>query len=109
MTELVDEARVQRALDYLIKTDEEFAKAKSYMEGIDRQEKSILAAEFLKSEGSIEVRKAVAATSEAYKNWQEYNKQAVLDYEIMRNKRNTADLIIELYRTLCANRRKGNV
>lgn len=107
---MIDQVRAEKALDYLAHSDEMCAKARSYMLGLERQEKTILSIEILKSQGSsVQEREAQARTSENYKDWMVKYEGAVYDFEVLRNRRTTAELLIEFWRSLNANRRGGNV
>ncbi len=106
---IVSESRLQKALTYLAETDESAANAKALMIGIENQEKTILGTVFLEMSGTVAEREAGARSSQALKDWQSQYKDAVYNYEILRNKRNTESLIVEVWRSLNANQRKGNI
>jgi hypothetical protein len=101
--------RLQKSLTYLAETDEPCAKAKSLMIGLERQEKTILAMQYLGFTGTVEERKAKAQATPQYQNWRETYEQAVFDYELMKNKRSTEEMVIECWRSLNANQRRGNI
>ena len=105
----ITEDRMTRALRYLAETDEKVSRAKAYMLGIDKQEKTILAINFLKTEGTVAEREANSRVSPEYKTWKEEYENAVVDYEILKNKRSTEVLIIEVWRSLNSQRRRGNI
>lgn len=102
---MVTEDKVSKALIYLAQTDEEFAKARGLVTSLQAKEKTVLATEFLKSDGPVAEREAKARTSEAYKEWLTAHENAVYDYETMRVKRTTGATIIDVWRTLEASRR----
>ncbi len=107
---MISENRLQEALTYLATTDESCANARAYYEGLKDQSKTYYSAEYLKSTGkNVEERKAKALTSEAVKTHQREIREAHADYEIMRNKRATQVLIIEVWRSLNSARKKGNI
>ena len=109
---MIDNDRRDKALQYLIDTDVDAAKARAYMLGLDKQEKVILGLELLEQrgkEGTVPEKDAVARNSHEYKAWLEDYQNAVADYETYRNRRHTADLVIECWRSENANRRQGNV
>ena len=106
---MITEQRLTQALKYLAETDEPAAKAKAYMLGLEGQEKTILATQFLGIEGTVAVRDATARTTQAYATWLTQYKESVYDFEILRNKRSTEALIVEVWRSLNANQRRGNV
>ena len=110
MTELIAHDRVSKALQYLIDTDESCAKAKSYYEGLKDQTSTIEGTLYLQVEGkTVADRDARVASHELIKQHQEKIQNANTDYEIMRNRRKTSELIIECWRTEQANRRRGNI
>lgn len=106
---MITEERLTKALQYLSTTDEPFAKAKALMIGYENQEKTVLAQVFLEHDGTVAERDALARISKEFSEWREKYKESVYDYEIMRNKRNTESLIIEVWRSLEASKRMGNV
>ena len=106
---MIKEDRLQKALTYLAETDEPAARAKAYMVGLDKQEKTVLGMELLKVTGTNPERDGKARNSDSYKQWQEMYQNAVMDYELYRNKRATEELIIEVWRSENANRRRGNI
>lgn len=107
---MIDQQRAEKALDYLAHTDEVCARARSYMLGLEKNEKTVLAVEILNSQGSsVQEREAKARNSEAYREWSKKYEEAVYDFEILRNRRSTAELLIESWRSINANRRAGNI
>ena len=106
---MITDEKLQKALTYLAETDEPCAKAKSFLAGTEKQEKTIIAIEFANGERGVEEKKQAAHRSPAYELWRRAYQNAVYDFEIMRNKRQTAELIVEVWRTVQANQRRGNV
>lgn len=107
---MISPDRLQKALTYLAETDEPCARARSLMMGLEKQEKTVLAMQFLGvTSGTVEERKAKAQATPQYQNWRETYEAAVLDFELYRNKRTTEELIVEVWRSVNANRRHGNV
>jgi len=109
---MIDEARRDKALQYLIETDVDAAKARAYMVGLDKQEKVILGLEILNQKGkpgTAPEKDGIARNSQEYKAWLEDYENAVADYETYRNRRHTADLVIEMWRSENANRRQGKI
>ena len=94
----------------MVATDEGFAMAKSHMVGMEKQEKTILGIEILNStQSGQQAKEAEARTSEAYTKWRKDYEDSVFNFEIVRNKRNSESMLIECWRSLNANRRKGNI
>lgn len=106
---MISDERLDKALTFLVTTDEEAAKAKARMEGLRNQEKTHLGLSFLAAHGTMAEKEAHSRTSVEYKAWQKAMEDAVLEYEILKNKRNTEAMIVEVWRTLSANMRRGNV
>jgi hypothetical protein len=109
---MIELERRDKALQYLIDTDEPAAKARAYLLGLEKSEKTIIAVEILDKKGTpgtVPEKDAMARTSHEYKAWKEDYEDAVLDMELYRNRRHTAELIIELWRSEGANRRQGNI
>ena len=107
---MIDQDRRDKALQYLIDTDEKAARARALMLGLEKQEKTVLAVGLLDNpDGTVAEREARARTSQEYMVWREDYENAVADYEIYRNRRHTADLVIECWRSENANRRQGQV
>jgi hypothetical protein len=106
---MINADRLQKVLTYLAETDEPAARAKSLVTGLEESLKSIRADQFLQAKGTNGEREAFALSSQAYKDHIEKIKDATYDYEVMRNKRTTAVLIVEVWRSEQANRRSGNI
>ena len=109
---MINEEKLQKALTYLAETDVPCAKARGLLAGFERQEKTIKAIAFLDSTGTkltMAEREAMAYSSPAYREHTQKIADATTDYEIMRNRRLTAELIVEVWRSMNANRRHGNV
>lgn len=103
------EVSVSQSLQYLIDTDETCAQAKASMKYYDHHRKTVRALEYLNAKGDQKVREASAMTSQAYTYALNNYKHAVQEYETINNKRKSAELTIEIWRSQNANRRNGNV
>lgn len=106
---VVSDEKLQKALVYLAETDTPCAEAKALYEGLKDQLKTIQAVAFQDASGSVESRKADSYASIAYQNHVRKIQDALFEYEAMRNKRLTAGMIVEVWRSENANRRVGNV
>lgn len=106
---IVSDEKCQKALSYLASTDEDAARAKSYLEGLQEQRKTVKAVEFMGAEGSAAQKEQAAYSSVAYQNHLKKIEQAILEFETMRNKRLTAALLVDTWRSCNANRNRGNV
>ena len=98
-----------KALTYLVETDEEAARAKVLYEGLYEQRKTIRAIAFLNSSGSAAERTERALASESYQEHLLLIKDAQIEFEILRNKRFTNQSIIEMWRSVNSNQKKGNI
>ena len=106
---MISEGRLQKAMTYLAETDEPAAKARALVEGLKNQEKTIIALVFLKTTGTNQEREMSARVAAVHSEWQKKYQDAVADYELYRNKRKTEELVVEVWRTIQANQRRGNV
>lgn len=99
--------RLFKALTYLGETDEALADLKKAMLHAEEKHKLTLAAYFKSAEGNIEERKAEARIC-AEKEFLEYL-EAGREHDAMNNKRKTQVIVVEVLRSMMADRRKGNV
>ena len=106
----ITDERLTKALTYLAETDQACAYAKALVEGLSEQRKTLKSILMMKSlQKSNDMRTADAYASEQYQEHVEKLQNAIADYETMRNKRMTEQLIIEVWRSCNANRRNGNI
>lgn len=108
---MISEDRLSKALTYLSETDEKSARAKAYSLGLEEQIKSIKGMLFVQLPGNMTVaeKESRVYASQDYKEHIEKYQNSVADYEILKNKRDTECLIVEVWRSLNASRRKGNI
>ena len=99
----------EKALNYLVNTDEECGRAKALYDGLYEQRKTIRAIQFLKATGSAAVRMEEALSSIEYREHLKMITDAQMDFEILRNKRLTKQSIIEMWRSVNSNQKKGNI
>jgi hypothetical protein len=100
---------VSESLDYLNNTDEVCAQAKASMRYYEHHLKTVKALVYSRSTGTQKDKEAMAYTSVAYEDAKVNYRNAVCDYETYYNKRKTAELTIEVWRSQNANRRSGNI
>ena len=104
---MISDDRAEQALRYLVTTDENCGYAKSEMEQAEGKAKAMEATVFLHSEGSNDVRKALAKVdAKVAAAWADYYK-CVSVYSAMANKRETERIVLDTWRTISANRRAG--
>lgn len=98
--------KVEKAMKYLANTDEPHALAKALVKAMDYKIKTVRALAFLQASGTVAEREAQSSASKEYCDFVERYQNAVADYELMENKRTTAQLEIDIWRSLEASRRK---
>lgn len=103
----IDEARVLKAMDYLAETDSEYAMEKATVERTEILRKRARARVFLTSDGTVAERQAKAETHEDVAASDDEYIAAVKAYEELRARRQRAELLIDVFRTLEASRRKA--
>ena len=108
---MITEDRLEKALAYLAQTDEQSAEASANVKYLDRLLKRRKAL-FITGESnlkSISAKEQAFYASDTYKNAVEELFQAEVKASTLENKRDKEGLIIDLFRTLEASRRKHNV
>ena len=105
----VTDERAEAALRYLATTDSDAAEAKADMERAEFAAKAIKDAIFKRLDGSVADRQAEAGASEDYAAAMDRYFRHVKLWEGIRNKRQTEALVIEVWRSVQANQRRGNV
>jgi hypothetical protein len=103
----IDEDSISEAYQMLSNTDRKHGKLSSHIEYLKEAMKQAKAHEFLKSDGTVAERQEKAIASISYdiavRNWIE----ALEEYKILDNERNSQARILDMFQTLSANRRKG--
>jgi hypothetical protein len=105
----ISDDRLQKALVYLAETDMPAAQAKAKVKALEQRRKTVKAVVFLESDGTMAEKEAKAYASREYQDIVNDYENAVADSELYANKRRTEELIVEIWRSLGANRRSGNV
>lgn len=105
----ITEDRVEEALRYLAETDEECARLRAETGRTEFKAKALKAALFTRGVGTVADRQAAAEMSEEYGQAMGVHFDALAAHEAMRNKRSTETLAVEVWRSLNAARRQGNV
>jgi hypothetical protein len=107
---MISEERLEKALRLLSTTDEQAAELKIEMLRREYVVDTVRKRMFLVAEGtSVEQRKAVAETSAEVQESIGIYLDATSAFEKLKAKRATEELIVEVWRSLNANRRQGNV
>lgn len=106
---IADDQRCENALNYLSHTDEKAAQLKMDVAMLEDEITALKAAIFTREEGSVELRKAIAEQAPEVISAREKYYKALLEFEHVRNRRTTANAVIELWRSINANRRMGQI
>lgn len=106
---MISQDRVEKAIRYLAETDEPYAAAKARVKRLGLLEKSVHGQAYLSLEsGTVEARKAQAYTSAEWKQFVDDFEAAVSEAERLGAKRDTEKTVIELWRSVNANRRQAS-
>jgi len=107
--EIVSDDKCHKAVAYLAETDQPAALARARMDALNASEKTILALEILEAEGTAQERESRARVSTAYREWKSEYEDALADWYLYQNKRSTAEKLVEVWRSVNASRRTGNI
>ena len=106
---LPDEAQVSRALKHLADTDVEEAVLRGAVKAIAERRKITKAIAYQNAEGTNADRQEAAYASPAYKDLIDEMENTIADHALIENKRQRAILTIDVWRSINANQRKGNI
>ncbi len=110
MKEFISEEEVERALKYLAKSAEDFAKWKSRMKYLELHRKSVRAEAILNAGGSsMAENKERGEVSEAYKQVLKDYEEAVAEFTLIEAYRNAAETKVAAWQTIQASNRRGHV
>lgn len=99
---------MEKAVEFLATTDEDYARCKSLYEGLSEQKKVIKGAAFLRSSQSAQTAKEQDAyASQMYREHLQKLEQANYNYLTLQANRITATIKIECWRSLNAARNRG--
>lgn len=101
--------RMEKALAFLATTDVQSAELKAEVRRKEYIAKKARARVFLKSQGNNEERKAQAEISDDVGTAEEELAQSEAEFEKLKAKRVTESLLIDVWRSLNAARRQGQV
>ena len=106
----ISEQEIEKALNYLRDTSEAYAKWKGRMKYLESHKKSIRSASVLKATGkTISENAHRGEASEEYKAVLMEYEEAVYEFTLLDAMRHAAEAKIEVWRTLSASYRRGNV
>jgi len=106
---VVTDERCEKALRYLASTDEQAAELKADVDRSEFKAKAMKAAAFLHLEGTVADREAGSTQMPEVAAAYEEHFKAIRAYGAVANKRAVEVLIVEVWRSVGANRRVGNV
>ena len=109
MSESSIEKKTKVAMDYLAETDETHARARANYHALAELRKTVRAFCFQSAVGGVKEREMAAECANDYVEHIEKIKVAEIEFHVLHNKRKSAELVVELYRTYSANVRKGNI
>lgn len=104
---LITNERLEEALTKLSRTDAPIAELHANAERAEFRSKAIKDAIFLRSEGSVAERNAIAGTHPEYGAAMEAYFAALQAHDTMKNERSREVLIIDVWRSLSSARTKG--
>ena len=100
---------IEADLDFLAKTDERYAELKAGLEHIKNTTKSVKGAFITESKDSVAKASEAFYASTNYVETQKKTHQINKEFHTLETKRNSAIMRIDVWRTLEATRRKGNI
>jgi hypothetical protein len=103
----IDEERVGKAMRYLAETDLPYAEAKAALESSEILRKRVRARVFLTEDGTVAERQAEAETHHDTEAADDQYVQAIKAFEELKARRQRAELLIDVWRSMEATRRKA--
>ena len=104
---MISTDRLQKAMTFLAETDEPCANLKADVARKEYLTKLAEAKAFHLTEGSVEARKAEAKASLGVQEAYDVYFKMIAEYERLKAKRETETLVVEVWRSLNANRRQA--
>jgi len=104
---MISDERAEKALRYLVDTDEAAAAAKAEMERAEFAYKRTREAVFTHAQGTVAERQAAAMQHTTTLESHERYVMAISLYNKVNNKRDTERIVLDMFRTLSANKRMG--
>lgn len=106
----VTDDSIEAALNFIRDNSRPMADARSRAKFLEQKRKSLKAAAYLEADGkTIADRESAAYTDPEYLKCIEDYRQAVYDSELLTVQMRAAELRIEVWRTVNANNRRGNL
>lgn len=104
---MISDERAEKALRYLVDTDEAAAAAKAEMERAEFAYKRTREAVFTHAQGTVAERQATAMQHATTLESHERYVMSISLYNKVNNKRDTERIVLDMFRTLSANKRMG--
>lgn len=104
---IISEAKLEKALNFLAESDAEYAQKKADLERSEIFRKRVRARLFLVSEGTVADRNAIAETGQDSEAADEGYLGCLKVFETLRAQRQRAEIVIDVWRSLEASRRRG--
>lgn len=105
----ITDERAEKALRFLAETDAECGELRAETERAEFKAKAIKDAIFRHAEGTVAERTAHAGASDEYREAMDDYFACLSRYDAMKNKRGTEAIVLDTWRTIQANQRRGNV
>lgn len=106
---MISETRLEQAMTFLATTDKEAADLKVDVARHEYYCDLVRSQVYLECEGSVKTREAMAEVSERVQNAEANRLKAMGAFEYVKAKRFTEERIVEVWRSMNANRRQGNI
>lgn len=103
---MIDQARMEAAMTFLAETDDKYAEAKADLLRQEILVKRVRARIFAASDGPVEARKAAAEGHGEVLQADDALIAATVVFESLKARRSRAEILIDVFRTLEASRRK---
>lgn len=104
---MIDLERVEKALNFLANSDLEYAEAKTDVERQVYLAKHARALVYPQTDGTVDERKAAVERSAEVTQIEDRRLDAILKFETLKARRETAALLIDTWRSVEASRRLG--
>jgi hypothetical protein len=107
MSAIITPEKLESALEYLAGTDHDYALEKAQLERSEILRKRIRAKLFLTSDGTVAERQAKAEVAAETEQVDDDYCKTVAAFEMLRAKRQRAEIVVDVWRSLEASRRKA--
>lgn len=101
--------KADAAANFLVETDQQIAELKVKVERDKRKAKRAWSAIYLRESGTVDERKSKAEVHADYQSAVAAEMTSLLEYEKLRNRRDTAETVIEFWRSWNKATREGEI